>query len=523
MSVTSTMKDGLTRSSLLFAALLIMMLPLQAQTTYYVSTTGDDNNPGTFDLPFRTITKALTVTTVPGSTIFVRGGTYQHTATITISRSGTSTARFSLLAYPGERVLLDFSLMPIASGNRGIRLTGSYWYIKGFDIWKAGDNGMLINGSNNVIEFCSFFENSDSGLQLDNGASNNQIINCDAYWNMDPTQGNADGFAPKLSVGSGNSFFGCRSWQNSDDGYDGYLRGANNVSTVLENSWIFNNGYLKTGAPSTGNGNGIKMGGGDNGNADSLRHNLTMIRCLVFDNRVKGFDQNNNRGSMTIYHGSAFRNGTNYSVGGAVASGSTITIINSLALGAPGSIATFAVQQTNGWMPPFSVTTGDFLSIDTSGVRGPRNADGSLPRLNFMRLAQGSDLIDGGTNVGLPYLGSAPDLGCFEYDGPTAVNDHSGSPTTFRLEQNFPNPFGEGSSSRHSATRIRFSLLGSPAPMLLRVYDVLGREVVTLVQGVKPAGTYEALWNAPPLASGMYFYTLESRGQRITRHMLLLK
>ncbi len=42
---------------------------------------------------------------------------------------------------------------------------------------------------------------------------------------------------------------------------------------------------------------------------------------------------------------------------------------------------------------------------------GPRQPDGSLPLLNFMRLAAGSDLIDAGTNIGLPFNGTAPDLG----------------------------------------------------------------------------------------------------------------
>jgi hypothetical protein len=54
----------------------------------------------------------------------------------------------------------------------------------------------------------------------------------------------------------------------------------------------------------------------------------------------------------------------------------------------------------------------DFLSVAQPHV--PRQADGSLPNVNFMRLAPKSDLIDKGTKVGLPFNGSAPDLGPFE-------------------------------------------------------------------------------------------------------------
>ncbi len=380
----------------------------------YVATDGDDSNPGTLELPLKNITAAVTLVQA-GDTIYVRGGIYILTTTISISKSGAENNMYYLFAYQDERPLLDFSSMPVSSSNRGIRLSGSYWYIKGLDIKGAGDNGMNMSGSNNIIEFCSFYENRDTGLQLGNGASNNKIINCDSYFNADPGQGNADGFAAKLDVGTDNYFYGCRAWQNSDDGWDGYLRGADNVYTIVEKSWCFNNGYLKDGNPSTGNGNGYKMGGGDNGNSANLANNFTLIKSIAFDNRVKGFDQNNNRGSMTLYNCTAYRNGTNYSIPSIINPGETASIINCAALGSVGSIAGFVVQQTNSWHNPFVVTNDDFVSIDTSGVRGPRNSDGSLPIVDFLHLTDGSDLINGGTDIGLPFIGTAPDLGAFEF------------------------------------------------------------------------------------------------------------
>ena len=50
-----------------------------------------------------------------------------------------------------------------------------------------------------------------------------------------------------------------------------------------------------------------------------------------------------------------------------------------------------------------------------SGMDGARQADGSMPNLRFLKLATGSDLINAGVNVGLPYVGTAPDIGAFEY------------------------------------------------------------------------------------------------------------
>ena len=71
-----------------------------------------------------------------------------------------------------------------------------------------------------------------------------------------------------------------------------------------------------------------------------------------------------------------------------------------------------------GWIynPAFTVTNDDFVSIDSSQIHAARKKDGSLPDITFLKLAPGSDLIDAGVNVGLPYYGSAPDIGYSEYN-----------------------------------------------------------------------------------------------------------
>jgi hypothetical protein len=397
----------------LAAFVLCLIVSTVSFAQRYVSPSGSDSNPGSFSLPYATITKAISVA-LQGDTIYVRGGTYILATTINISKSGTSANKYYLFAYQEERPILDFSGMAVSGSNRGISVSGSYWHIKGLDVKGAGDNGMNISGSNNVIEFCSFFENRDTGCQLGGGASNNQVINCDSYYNCDPGQGNADGFSPKLDVGTGNYFYGCRSWQNSDDGYDGYLRPSDDITTTYEHCWAFKNGYLKSGAAGSGNGNGFKMGGSD---SKDLMHNAILKNCLAFDNLVKGFDQNNNKGSMTLYNCTAYNNGTNYKIDAALNSGKTLTVINCVALGVYGSLGSWAVQQTNSWLSPFTVTNTDFIGTDASLAYGRRNADGSLPNISYMHLASGSDLIDAGTTVGISYNGSAPDLGAFESGG----------------------------------------------------------------------------------------------------------
>lgn len=203
------------RRFFLYSILALIGVAAPGQT-YYVSPTGDDVNPGSIDSSFKTIPKAISLA-VPGTTIYVRQGTYPIAAVIAISSSGTVADTCRLLAYPGERAVIDGSPMPVGGNNRGFSLSGSYWHIRGLDIVRAGDNGMRITGSHNVIENCSFSGNSDTGLQIDNGASFNQIINCDSYGNADPQQGNADGFeteTPDAVVGRGTPPGSYTLWQN---------------------------------------------------------------------------------------------------------------------------------------------------------------------------------------------------------------------------------------------------------------------------------------------------------------------
>jgi hypothetical protein len=88
-------------------------------------------------------------------------------------------------------------------------------------------------------------------------------------------------------------------------------------------------------------------------------------------------------------------------------------------------------------------------------------------------------------------------------------------PVDFTLDANYPNPF-------NPTTRIQFMLPGAGAASL-RVYDLLGREVATLFDGVRPGGPQEVTFEAGTLPSGTYLYRLEAAGYQLTRRMTLLK
>jgi hypothetical protein len=104
------------------------------------------------------------------------------------------------------------------------------------------------------------------------------------------------------------------------------------------------------------------------------------------------------------------------------------------------------------------------------------------------------------------------------------VEEDRNAPQRIALYQNYPNPFNP---STHIAFRIpaRTPQAGGQVSGFtsLRVHDVLGREVATLVNEVKPPGTYTVTWDASAVGSGVYFYTLRAGGQQQTRKLLLLR
>jgi parallel beta-helix repeat protein len=482
--------------NIVFVSFLFLSLSVNAKT-WCVAKTGSDAGSGSVQDPFLTIEKAVSMVQA-GETIYVRKGTYNLVTTITISKSGTDVSPISLFAFPDEHPVLDFSGQALGSSNRGVKLTGSYWYIQGIQITGAGDNGMVIEGgSHNTIENCAFYRNRDSGLQIDNGASYNTIRNCDSYYNADPSDyGDADGFSPKLTVGNGNYFYGCRAWKNCDDGWDGYLRGANDVSTSIDNCWAFENGYLEDGTDpgANANGNGFKMGGSDD---KTLKHNFTLKQCLAFKNKAKGFDQNNNKGSMMLYNCTGHNNMVaDYRITQALASGKVLVIKNCIDLGKIAEIGSFAEQEKNSWLSPFAVTEEDFIIIDPALAYGPRKPDGSLPDIVYMHLVSGSDLIDAGVDVGLPFAGSAPDLGCFE-TGLTGISD-IGFPVKVTC---YPNPVNEKGLFKFS--------LSSRGKCEILLFDMTGRYIKTLASQIVDAGEQQISFDASDLRQGLYIYRIQ--------------
>lgn len=419
----------------------------------FCSPDGDDSTAdGSEAKPFYDLQKAVDIAQ-PGDRIWMKAGTYVYNKRINVNdRNGEPDKFIEVFVYPKDskaHAVLDFSDMPYHGHSdnpqQGIRHTSSYWHYYKIDICNASDNGMLIernkptggsasdiinrtqDGHDNIIEQCNFYKNGDTGLQMKNLAANNYVINCDAYFNCDEGEGDADGFAPKLSVGDGNYFYGCRAWVNSDDGWDVFYKQeggfGDNMSIILDNCISYKNGFTDFEKVCGGNGNGFKCG------SNQGAMNVYLNRCLAVCNKSKGFDQNHNAGdiilnnctgmSLTQYGDKPY----SYRIYEGISSGHVVQLTNCIAIndnartdkdpskasehGKQSQYGRFEVDET---LTGLTATTCEFQKaypeyfIDVTNhaeLIGERDDDGEIPYTTFAKLKDDptNPLIAAGTPI----------------------------------------------------------------------------------------------------------------------------
>ncbi len=458
--------------------------------SFYVATDGNNTNFGTIDHPFETIAHALTQT-VPGDTIYVRGGTYNRLGTLTIQAGGDVGRYLHLWAYPDEQPVLNFE----GNDAQGIRLFANYVHLKGLVVQKAHHLGIYATGSHNIIEQVVTRENGGSGIHLAEGASFNTVLNCDSYGNYDPENHgeNADGFAAKFGIGPGNVFRGSRAYENSDDGFDFWEAGE---GVLVEESWAFRNGInLWNDASFQGNGTGFKLGRG------AGAHKL--VRCLAWANSRQGFNVNNNQTGVTLYHNTAYLNGVNnYRFN---LPNSAHILRNNVSL--EGGVVMYSeIDQTfNSWNGILATSSADFITLNDGATTLPRGPSGRLPDSPFLQLSPSSPLIDAGLDIGLPYEGHAPDLGAYEASTSTLIAVEEESPQrSASVFSNHPNPFRDATTFTLSMQRADH--------VNLSVFNIIGQQVGTVADRVVSPGVHTFHWEVlgHRLPPGVYFARLQA-------------
>jgi hypothetical protein len=390
---------------------------------YYVAPNGNDSNPGTFDEPFATFDRAQSSASA-GDTVYFREGTWSFssgTVGFDFTKSGSAGALIHYFACPGEVPVVDLSAINPSGRVTGLNVAVDYVHIRGFEVigvpqYRSGQDSwaVRIRGSNNVLELLNVHHNEAPGIFITTGGDN-LVLNCDSHHNYDVLESgeSADGFGCHSTNGGNNVFRGCRAWYNSDDGVD--FINASGGTCIIESSWAFLNGFIPDTSTAVGNGAGFKAGGYTNSFTTAYRHQVRF--CVAFGNRRQGFYANHHDGGLDFINNTAYNNDQyNYSFLTDLSSADHY-VRNNISVGTrhvtdvPASGADIAF---NSWDLSVTASADDFVSVDTSLATLARQADGSLPDIDLFRLAEGSDLVDQGENVGYEYNGSAPDLGPFE-------------------------------------------------------------------------------------------------------------
>lgn len=346
------------------------------------SSSSVDTSDGTVVTSYQSLVSAISkAEQAGGGKVYVKGTSISCTGQIALSKTNAKVEIIGVQNSDGSYPVLDFnsflqSYIGKATSDSavGIRILGSYYTIKNLIVQKAPDNGIQIKGTSaghNTVSNVVTRYNNDAGLQITAGAYSNKIEYVSSYRNCDvyTLGGNADGFAPKLGAGAGNSFYCCYAWDNSDDGWDSYDKSGdvtpditytqcacwNNgnpdvftgkydydngnaldtnlllVQLIMKKDSSFASNYANkkfslptsnfivtnvgtisisswTGSNYDGNPNGFKMGSAYSTSSATR----VFSHCLAFDNAKKGFDNNNSSVTGSFSNCVAFDNGYNY-------------------------------------------------------------------------------------------------------------------------------------------------------------------------------------------------------------------
>ena len=337
------------------------------EPTYFVSADGNDGNDGrTASTPFRTLQRAANAVNA-GDVVWVRGGVYP--SNVEFRSSGTPSAPIVVESYPGECAIFDGS--GLGTWDR-LTLEGvSNMILRNVVLRNSRSEGLLLSRSHsNVISNVRTYGNHLSGITNIHGNDNlfTRVIMHDNNGRVD----DADGIS--ISSGNGNRIDRCIAFRNSDDGVDTWL----STNTIVERCIAFHNGV------GGGDGNGFKAGG------QGATVNTVVRYSIAFANYANGFDNNTGR-NVRFDHNTAYANhGTGFF-------GSFSTVRNNLAIanGVPWA-GIDSSQSHNSW---------------NLGISSHQVLSTSWTHADFLSLRPSSEAIDAGADIGLPYTGSAPDLG----------------------------------------------------------------------------------------------------------------
>ncbi len=510
---------------LVFSLVIFFWFNSSAQNKYYVSENGNDNNNGlTPQTAFATLQHAADLVS-SGDSVLVLNGNYvgfdirtngsQSLPTVfkaiennVVIDQRNSVTPDGINIENISRIVIDgFEVMD--QPRAGIRIVLSDFVIIRNNYCHNNYRWGIFTGFTDDITIennsCSFSED-EHGIYLSNSSDraiirNNHSYNnngCGIHMNGDISMG-GDGIISNAVV-EGNIIH--------DNGYGG--GSAINMDGV-QNSEIFNNLIYNNHAT------GIAMYQIDGGDASKNNkvYNNTIIQptdgrwCIISVDGSTGNTLYNNilinhhsfRGSISLDAASMIGFTSNYNI-----------LVNRLSDDDGNSNMTLSQWQGMGYDTNSMIADPeDQIFVD-------------YPNNNF-HLIQNAQSVNAGTDLVLQTVfedldnisrpqGLGFDIGCYEFTNATSVEEEN-LPEALKLFQNYPNPF-------NPTTTVQYAI-PQKSNVTLKIYDVLGNEIATLVNEEKDRGVHTVNFDASQLASGIYIYKLQAGSFVETKKMILMK
>ena len=492
-------------------------------SVWYVSTTGsDDQGNGTLENPYQTIQKGLDMSAMSGDTILLSNGEYNQSVLLYENKSVTISSNY---IFENDTNYINNTKIKI-NLNSGWSTRADSVYVIGLSFMDHDDHGTSFFDRSNYlrISHCKFKNNSGT-LRLEDGE---KIIKNSTFEN----NGDSLSITGAIFFNSGGKLLVENSiFKNNYGQYGGgiYFKGD---SGFVENCHFYNNiaNHPSEDYGNTGDGGAIA----NYPELDEDEINYLEINNSIFvgnyagddggavataENMAAGLAQTNIKNCTFIDNNSGDKGNTFY-----LSYGSEVRILNTIARG--DSLAEFLntgenIRQTlyvnysnfEGGQEDIIGFQSNLMDIyyHDNFSSDPLFCDSE--NMNFS-LAENSPCVgsgEGGENIG------ALDIGCEAIE---LSIDKTLVPNLYALHQNYPNPF-------NPTTTISYDL-PEASVVSLSIYDLMGREIRTMINSEQTAGFKNIQWNATDnlgksVPAGMYIYTIQAGEFRQTKKMVLLK
>jgi len=498
---------------------------ISAQTTYYVSETGNNNSNGLSpQTAFATLQYAADLVSA-GDSVLVLAGNYVG---FDIRTDGNQNSPIVFKAIENN-VLIDERN---STTPDGINIENTSWIIiDGFEVADQPRAGIRAAVSDFIIVRNNYCHNNQRWGIFTGFTDDLTIENNTCSYSTDEHGIYVSNSSDRPIIRNNHSFNnnGCGIHMNGDisQGGDGIISNA-----IVEGNVLHDNGY----------------GGGSAINMDGVQDSK-IFNNLIYNNHATGIAMFQIDGGDASKNNKVYNNTIIQPTDGrwdiiAVNGSTGNTLYNNILINHHsfrGSIAIDAASSV-GFVSDYNVLVNRLsdddgysnmtlsqwhsLGYDVHSMVADLENQLFVDNTNGdFHLLQNAQAIDTGTNLVLPTVfedldnvtrpqGSGFDIGCYEFNNLTSVKNEY-APESFKLFQNYPNPF-------NPTTRIEFQII-NPGFVSLKVFNVLGNVVASLVNEYRPAGKYEIEFDGSELTSGVYFYKLVVDNYVETKKMILLK